>query len=120
MQLEPEKELVGELNGQPVYRMPAGWVPPGAEIPTQEKPGLGDRIQKLLATVGITEQRYKEAKRLLNFAPTCGCPARIYFLNKLLPRLSIAFAKGGKAAAWNALHDLIEETNEKFPQPAET
>ncbi len=47
----------------------------------EAKPGLGDHTERLLASVGITPERYKEAKRLFGLAPKCGCSGRKQKLN---------------------------------------
>lgn len=48
-----------------------------------ETPGLGDHTERLLASVGITPERYKEAKRLFGLAPKCGCDKRKRWLNRV-------------------------------------
>jgi hypothetical protein len=46
-------------------------------------PGLGDQVESLLASIGITEDRYKEVKEKFGLPPTCNCPARKEFLNRV-------------------------------------
>lgn len=46
-------------------------------------PRLGDYTERLLKSVGVTEDRYKAAKELFGLAPTCGCEARKLYLNKI-------------------------------------
>ncbi|MEM8864009.1 MAG: hypothetical protein AAGF31_00495 [Planctomycetota bacterium] len=43
---------------------------------------LGDRVKRLLSSVGITPDRYVAAKRALGLPPTCGCEARKEWLNR--------------------------------------
>lgn len=44
---------------------------------------LGDWTERILAKVGITEDRYAAAKELFGLAPTCGCKERKEWLNKV-------------------------------------
>ncbi len=46
-------------------------------------PRLGDWAAKLLETVGITQDRYKAVKALFGLPPTCDCPARQEWLNRV-------------------------------------
>lgn len=46
-----------------------------------EQPKLGDYTERLLASIGITEDRYREAKELFGLPPTCGCSQRKQWLN---------------------------------------
>lgn len=43
---------------------------------------MGDYTERLLGTVGITEDLYKAAKESLGLAPTCNCKARKEWLNR--------------------------------------
>lgn len=45
--------------------------------------GLGDKTERVLAAVGITEPLVKRAKRLLGLSPKCGCKKRKEWLNKV-------------------------------------
>ena len=45
--------------------------------------GLGDRVETVLERFGITESRYKEAKRLFGLMPECNCQKRKKWLNKV-------------------------------------
>jgi hypothetical protein len=45
-------------------------------------PGLGDRVAKLLAAVGITEARWLAIKGVVVEQPTCGCQKRRETLNR--------------------------------------
>lgn len=47
------------------------------------KPKLGDTVENMLKSVGVTEDRYKEAKSLFGLPPTCGCSKRKEWLNKV-------------------------------------
>jgi hypothetical protein len=49
----------------------------------EPRPGLGDRTEQLLKSIGITEDRYREAKKLFGLAPRCNCPKRKRWLNKV-------------------------------------
>ncbi len=44
---------------------------------------IGDRTEKMLASVGITQERWQSAKALFGLAPTCKCKARKEWLNKV-------------------------------------
>lgn len=46
-------------------------------------PGLGDRVAAVLARVGITEQRYRAAKRAIGLRGDCNCKQRQRRLNEL-------------------------------------
>jgi hypothetical protein len=100
-------EHVGVIDGQDVYKMPAGWLPPGYSarsvvIESKQRggqDGLGDKIERVLKSLGITEERYSEMKRVAGFSPNCGCRARKEFFNKLPAALIKGFAKGGIAGA---------------------
>lgn len=50
--------------------------------PTPGKLPLGDYTERLLRSVGITEDRYKDAKEELGMAPTCNCHERKLWLNR--------------------------------------
>jgi hypothetical protein len=56
-----------------------------AGMPTTKKPkrGIGDRVEKILKTLGITPERYVEVKRLFGLPPTCGCAKRREWLNRV-------------------------------------
>lgn len=45
--------------------------------------GWGDAVTKALKKIGITEERYKEVKAMFGLPPTCGCPQRREWLNKV-------------------------------------
>ena len=49
----------------------------------QHPPGLGDRTAIALAKCGITEHRYKKAKRAIGLKGDCGCKKRQQRLNRL-------------------------------------
>lgn len=60
-------------------------------IPIDERPQrqyganplpLGDYTESMLASVGITKDRYAAAKESLGLAPTCGCAKRQEWLNR--------------------------------------
>ncbi len=48
-------------------------------LPPRE--GLGDQTERLLESMGITQDRYVAAKELFGFAPLCDCPKRKAWLN---------------------------------------
>jgi len=81
--------------------------------PQEETNGLGDRIEKILKSVGITEEQYKHLKELAGYDPTCGCPARKEFLNRIVGVLIMGYARGGAKGAWKAAVKLAEEVREK-------
>jgi hypothetical protein len=45
--------------------------------------GLGDAVESLLASIGVTQDRYKAAKELFGLPPNCGCTLRKEWLNKV-------------------------------------
>lgn len=42
---------------------------------------LGDWTESMLASVGVTPERYVEAKRLFGLSPSCNCAQRKAWLN---------------------------------------
>ena len=44
---------------------------------------LGDWTERLLASVGVTKERYIAAKDLFGFAPECSCDDRQEWLNRV-------------------------------------
>jgi hypothetical protein len=49
----------------------------------KRKRGLGDRTEQLLASLGVTKERYVEAKKRFGLPPTCDCPERREWLNRV-------------------------------------
>lgn len=49
----------------------------------KKREGWGDRTERLLSRVGVTQERYIAAKELFGLAPTCNCKARKEWLNKI-------------------------------------
>ena len=47
------------------------------------KRGLGDATEQVLKSLGITEDRWKEAKERFGLAPSCNCRKRKEWLNKV-------------------------------------
>ena len=45
--------------------------------------GFGDKVEKALNLMGITEDRYKEVKRMFGLPPKCNCSKRKAWLNKV-------------------------------------
>jgi hypothetical protein len=45
--------------------------------------GLGDWTERMLASIGITKERYVAAKQLFGLAPTCNCAKRKAWLNRV-------------------------------------
>ena len=68
----------GQLNRVPPSQM--GIKP--VNLP-QKREGWGDNVTKALKKIGITEDRYKEVKAMFGLPPTCGCPQRREWLNKV-------------------------------------
>jgi len=83
----------------------------------QPKPQLGDRLESLLKKVGITQEKYKELKEMAGFSPTCNCPQRHRFLNKLPAALALGYARGGICEAWRKAIQLAQENKEYFSKP---
>ena len=44
---------------------------------------LGDHTEQLLSSIGITKDRYVEAKERFGLAPTCSCDKRKEWLNRV-------------------------------------
>lgn len=51
---------------------------------------LGDKVGSALAAVGVTTERWKALKAAIGLPPTCNCPARREWLNRLDERLGLA------------------------------
>lgn len=51
------------------------------EVAAKAPPRLGDWTEKQLKRIGVTEDRYKAAKELFGFAPSCDCTRRKKWLN---------------------------------------
>jgi hypothetical protein len=45
--------------------------------------GLGDNVERMLKTLGITAERYIEVKKRFGLPPTCNCAGRREWLNKV-------------------------------------
>ena len=45
--------------------------------------GLGDFTERMLKTIGVTEDRYKAVKELFGLSPTCNCEKRKEWLNEV-------------------------------------
>lgn len=58
-------------------------VRPEARVKKPSKYGWGDAVTVALKSIGITEERYKEVKQMFGLPPTCGCPQRREWLNKV-------------------------------------
>lgn len=54
-----------------------------------KKKGLGDMVAEALATVGITPERYKNAKAAVGLKRKCDCPKRKAALNRLGRKIGI-------------------------------
>ena len=49
-----------------------------------ERPdGLGDMLERELTRLGITQDKYIEAKRLFGLPPICNCIGRREWINKV-------------------------------------
>lgn len=46
-------------------------------------PGLGDAVEALLASIGITKDRYRQVKQMFGLPPTCGCDEVQSRLNRI-------------------------------------
>jgi hypothetical protein len=55
---------------------------------------LGNAVESLLKSFGITQDRYKEVKAKCGLPPTCNCPNRIKDLNEWGERVK-AYLRGG-------------------------
>ena len=45
--------------------------------------GFGDKVELALKTMGITEDRYLEVKRMFGLPPKCNCKRRKEWLNNV-------------------------------------
>lgn len=45
--------------------------------------GVGDSVERMLRSIGITEDRYKRVKELFGLPPVCNCAERKAWLNKV-------------------------------------
>lgn len=50
----------------------------------ENKPGLGDLTERWLTKIGVTKERYIEAKQMFGLAPTCNCEKRKEWLNSVI------------------------------------
>lgn len=77
--------LVIDRSGEyPVaYRVNDGDGDLGAETIRLTNNGLGDRLERELTRMGITQDRYKEIKKRFGFPPTCSCDKRKEWLNRV-------------------------------------
>lgn len=67
--------------GLPVHRRCGR--PRPAEAKGENPLPLGDWLDGMLSSVGVTKERYKEAKKLFGLPPTCNCPERQAWLNRV-------------------------------------
>lgn len=44
--------------------------------------GLGDRVERMLVSVGVTKDKWLAAKVAIGLPPVCGCEKRKAWLNK--------------------------------------
>lgn len=51
--------------------------------------GAGDVLESFFESLGITKDRYKNAKRALYLDPSCNCAARKEFINKMGEELGL-------------------------------
>ncbi len=54
------------------------------------QPRLGDRIGSALESVGVTPERWAEAKAAIGLPATCNCDSRRDWINKLDEKLGLA------------------------------
>ena len=47
------------------------------------KPKLGDITEGMLKRIGVTQDRYKAAKKLFGLSPSCNCKKRKEWLNRV-------------------------------------
>ncbi len=67
-------------RGRPVPPIVKSTKPRGCK---EKKPGLGDFTESLLQRIGVTKERYIEAKKMFGGAPTCNCEKRKAWLNRV-------------------------------------
>lgn len=84
MLCQPAADGVCVQCGQP---LPAGHRRTCQRGPRQESPPppekLGDWTERQLKRIGVTEDRYKEAKERFGLDPNCACPQRKAWLNSV-------------------------------------
>lgn len=51
--------------------------------PTRPPRRLGDQVEVMLASIGVTKERYKEVKQRFGLPPTCNCDERKEWLNRV-------------------------------------
>lgn len=98
--------------------LPTPATPIKSPLAKKSRPGLGDRLEKVLAAVGITQTRYKQLKAIAGYQPTCGCAARKAFLNEMPRALIWGFLRGGVSGAWEAGTAKAREIKARFAKPA--
>jgi hypothetical protein len=55
----------------------------GGKVAKREPKKLGDTVESVFAGMGITKERYREAKALFGLPPNCACDARKEWLNRV-------------------------------------
>lgn len=70
------RELPRDLFHNEVYRQQCAGTP-------AERKKLGDKVEALFASIGITQDKYKEVKEKFGWPPTCDCPKRKEWLNRV-------------------------------------
>jgi hypothetical protein len=58
----------------------AAQLPPASP---EDDAGLGDVVEALLTSIGITKDRYREVKKRFGLPPTCGCDVVQAALNRI-------------------------------------
>lgn len=65
-------------------RLPRDYdAPPIVECRQNMGPGLGDYTERMLASIGVTKEHYVEAKSLFGMVPSCWCPDRQDWINRV-------------------------------------
>lgn len=75
-EVECEDDPQGESQERAVARK-------AAVAAKANRPGLGDRVESALHSVGVTKERWAAFKGAMGLPATCNCEARQQYLNKL-------------------------------------
>lgn len=73
------REYIGTRAGETLAQCGVRVKRERTSVPT----GMGDKLEAILKSVGITEDKYKEAKKLFGLPPTCNCGKRKEWLNRV-------------------------------------
>jgi len=101
--VHPTERKEFRVGDSRVVVMPHNYIPPKKEL-------LGDRVEKYLKKINVTEENYKAAKEALGALPDCNCSDRKKILNRIE---EYAEEHGWIKAALNSLKIREEYYREK-------